>query len=122
MPTYPLREAMNKTAAPLPRGASEPEFAGIEMAPSRIVAPPRVTASPVNLECKLVEVKRLNDRHGVALDCWLVFGEVVGIHLDQAYVRDGVLDMAAMQPIARCGYMDYVTADQPFTMERPPSA
>ena len=120
MPTYPLREAMNKTAAPLPRGASEPDYAGIEMAPCQLVAPPRVKASPACLECKLIEVKRLKDRHGAELDYWLVLGEVVGVHLDQAYVKDGVLDMAAMQPIARCGYMDYVTADQPFAMDRPP--
>ena len=121
MPTYALRDAMNKTAAPLPRGVSEPEFADIEMAPCRLVAPPRVKASPANLECKLVEVKRLADRHGTALDAWLVLGEVVGVHLDQEYIRDGMVDMAAMQPIARCGYAEYVTADRPFSMERPPS-
>ncbi len=120
MPTYPLRDAMNKTAAPLPRGESEPDYAGIKMVPCRLVAPPRVKASPACLECKLIEVKRLNDRHGAVLDTWLVLGEVVGVHLDQAYVKDGVLDMAAMRPIARCGYMDYVTADQPFSMDRPP--
>ena len=122
MPTYALRDAMNKTAAPLPRGSSEPAFAGIEMAPCRLVAPPRVAASPAILECKLVEVKRLTDRHGAVLDTWLVLGEVVGVHLDPLYVKDGVLDMAAMRPIARCGYADYITADQPFAMERPPSA
>lgn len=120
MPTLALKDAMNATAAELPRGESEPEFAGLEMAPCRLVAPPRVANSPAALECKLVEVKRLADRHGTALDFWLTIGEVVGVHLDETYVRDGVLDMAAMAPLARCGYKDYVAADRPFAMDRPP--
>jgi len=120
MPTWDLRDGMNQTAAPLDQGESEAEFANLEMAPSRLVAPPRVKASPAALECKLIEVKRLADRHGTALDYWLVIGEVVGVHLDSAYVKDGMVDMAAMAPIARCGYMDYVVADRVFQMERPP--
>jgi flavin reductase (DIM6/NTAB) family NADH-FMN oxidoreductase RutF len=39
--TWDLREQMNETSAPMPRGASEFERAGLEMAPSRLVAPPR---------------------------------------------------------------------------------
>jgi flavin reductase (DIM6/NTAB) family NADH-FMN oxidoreductase RutF len=120
MPTYGLREAMNQTAAMLPHGESEPDFAGLEMSPSRLVAPPYVKASPAILECKRIEVKRLSDRHGHALDYWLVIGEVVGVHLDPRFITDGVLDMAAMQPIARCGYMDYVIGDHVFRMDRPP--
>lgn len=119
MPTYALRDPMNKTSAALDRGQSEPDFAGIVMAPSRLVAPPRVKDSPAVLECKLIEVKRLADRRGKTLDYWLVIGEVVGVHLDQTFVKDGRVDMAAMRPIARCGYMDYVVADRVFQMERP---
>ena len=119
MPTYDLRDGMNKTSAPLERGESEPDYAGLAMAPSRFVAPPYVADSPAALECKLIEVKRLADRHGTALDYWLVLGEVVGVHLDERYIKDGMLDMAAMQPIARCGYKDYVVADRVFQMDRP---
>ena len=120
MPTYDLREAMNQTAAPLPRGASEFLFAGLDMAPSRLVKPPRVKASPAALECALIEVKRLSDRHGTPTDNWLVLGEVVGVHIDPAFIKDGMVDTAAMQPIARCGYLDYVRADAVFQMVRPP--
>ncbi len=119
MPTFALRDGMNETSAPLERGRSEPDYAGLEMAPSRIVAPPRVKASPAALECKLIEVKRLKDRHGAELAYWLVLGEVVGVHLDEGFIKEGRVDMAAMQPIARCGYMDYVVADKVFQIERP---
>jgi flavin reductase (DIM6/NTAB) family NADH-FMN oxidoreductase RutF len=50
--TWDLRDAMNVTSAPLPRGQSELEFAGLTSAPCRIVKPPCVAESPVALECK----------------------------------------------------------------------
>ena len=112
---------MNKTAAPLEQGRCEAEFADLELAPSRLVAAPRVKASPAALECKLIEVKRLTDRHGTVLDYWLVFGEVVGVHLDPACIRNGEVDITVLSPIARCGYMDYIVADRVFQMERPPN-
>jgi flavin reductase (DIM6/NTAB) family NADH-FMN oxidoreductase RutF len=120
MPTYNLRDAMNKSAAPLPAGQSEFTFTGLEMAPSVTVKPPRVKASPAALECVVIEVKRLHDRHGNPVNNWLVFGQVTGVHIDEAYIKDGIVDMAAMQPIARCGYAEYVVADRVFTMKRPP--
>ena len=119
MPTYDLREAMNETSAPLARGESEPDYAGIAMAPCRLVAPPRVEASPAVLECKLIEVKRLADRRGTALDYWLVLGEVVGVHIDERFIIDGKVDMAAMRPITRAGYQYYVVAEKVFQMDRP---
>lgn len=120
MPTWDLREAMNQTAAALPRGQSEADFAHLEMAPSHLVKPPRVKASPAALECEVIEVKTLVDRHGTPTGNWLVFGEVVGVHIDEAFIKEGMVDMAAMRPIARCGYMDYVVADNVFQMKRPP--
>ena len=79
-------------------------------------------SSPAALECKLIEVKQLADRHGTNLNYWLVIGEVVGVHIDTAFIRDGMVDMAAMAPIARCGYMDYVVANKVFQMGRPTKA
>ena len=119
MPTFALRDAMNKTAAPLARGDSEADHAGLAMVPSRLVAVPRVAASPAALECRLVEVKRLADCAGTALDYWLVLGEVVGVHIDPTYIRDGIVDTAAMAPLARCGYADYLVADTLFPLDRP---
>ena len=60
--TWDLREQMNATSAPLPRGVNEMERAGLEPAPSRLVKPPRVTASPCALECKLIKIVAMDDR------------------------------------------------------------
>jgi flavin reductase (DIM6/NTAB) family NADH-FMN oxidoreductase RutF len=120
MPTWELREAMNATSASLARGASEFDHAGLEMAPSRIVAPPRVAASPCALECKVTETVDLTDVDGNRTDRHLVVGQVVGVHIDERYIKDGILDVAAMRPIARCGYTaDYTVLERLFQMERP---
>jgi flavin reductase (DIM6/NTAB) family NADH-FMN oxidoreductase RutF len=120
MPTWELREAMNATSASLPRGTNEFAHAGLEMAPSRIVAPPRVAATPCALECKVTDTVTLNDLDGHATDRHLVIGQVVGVHLDERYIADGILDVAAMRPVARCGYTsDYTVLDRLFQMDRP---
>jgi flavin reductase (DIM6/NTAB) family NADH-FMN oxidoreductase RutF len=119
MATYALRDQMNATSAPLPRGDSEFAFAGLATAPSYRVAPPRVAPSPAALECKVSDVFRLKDMTGAATENYLVFGQVVGVHLDEAFIKNGFVDTAAMQPIARCGYMDYAVVDKTFTLPRP---
>ena len=111
--TYDLREAMNQTSAALPRGQNEFEFAGLEMAPSRLVAPPRVAASPVAFECRVIE--RVQLARNI-----VTFGEVVGVHVDERHIVDGRFDTAGVRPIARCGYRgDYATVTELFEMIRP---
>jgi len=119
LPTYELREAMNATSASLPRGTSEFGHAGLATAPSRLVAPPRVAASPAALECKVIEIRTVTDLAGRPTSNYLVFGQVVGVHIDERFVKNGLVDSAAMEPIARCGYMDYAVADHMFTLSRP---
>jgi flavin reductase (DIM6/NTAB) family NADH-FMN oxidoreductase RutF len=115
-----LAQQMNMTSAPLPRGQSEYAHAGLEMAPSKFVRPPRVAASPAALECRLLSVQQLSDLDGKALPRWMVLGQVVGIYMDDACIRDGRFDTAAANPIARCGYADYAEVDKLFSIIRPP--
>jgi flavin reductase (DIM6/NTAB) family NADH-FMN oxidoreductase RutF len=115
MATWDLREPMNLTSADLPRGANEFEHAGLEMAPSRLVTPPRVAASPVALECRVTQVVELVGGTNI-----VTFGQVVGVHLDEAIVIDGRVDLTRAKPIARCGYRgDYTVVDSLFEMLRP---
>src|ERR1700740_1992765 len=53
--TYELREKMNLTSAPLPRGQNEMAFAGLTPAPSVLVKPPRVSEAPAALACTLLQ-------------------------------------------------------------------
>lgn len=118
--TRALAEQMNLTSAPLPRGESEYAHAGLAMAPSRFVKPPRVAASPAALECKLLSVQQLRDLDGQQVPRWMVLGQVVGVFIDEAYIRDGRFDTAGANPIARCGYADYAEVTELFSIARPP--
>ncbi len=120
--TRDLAEAMNATSATVPPGVDEFALAGIAAAPSRLVAPPRVAASPAAFECRLTQLIRLRTKEDAALDQWLVIGEAVGIHLDPAFIDDGVWQTARAGPIVRGGGpADYFTigAEQLFRMRRP---
>lgn len=116
--TWDLREQMNQTSAPVGRGVDEMELAGLQAVTSRLVKPPRVAASPAHLECKLLQIVRLPDGARGAPN-FTVFGRVVAIHVDDRFIRNGLVDTAAMRPIARLGYHDYAVVDAVFALSRP---
>lgn len=120
LPTYGLRREVSVTSERAPRGVSEFELAGVEMAPSVLVRPPRVRASPAALECKVVDHIAIRDSAGGETGAVLTLGQVVGVHIDPVYVRNGQVDTAAMEPISRCGYRsDYAVTRQLFELTRP---
>jgi flavin reductase (DIM6/NTAB) family NADH-FMN oxidoreductase RutF len=117
--SFALREAVSKSGMEYPRGVNEMVETGLEPAPSRLVRAPRVAASPCALECKLLQIVDLHDLEGRGAERYVVFGQVIGVYIDDRFVKDGRLDTAAMQPIARCGYSDYTVVDKVFAMSRP---
>ena len=116
--TRALAEAMNATSAVVPEEVDEFTLAGLEPAPCRVVAPPRVAASPAALECRLLQVIDLVDLDGVSTGNRLAIGQVVGVHIDRAYLRDGLFDTAAAGAIARAGYRDEYFEATPETLFR----
>lgn len=120
--TWALRDAMNLSSAAVAPQVDEFALAGLQRAPSRFVKAPRVAASPAALECRLWKLQELPPPPGEAHAAYtVVFGEVVGIYIDDAFVRDGFVQTGAMQPIARMGYMEYATVspDTVFRLQRP---
>jgi flavin reductase (DIM6/NTAB) family NADH-FMN oxidoreductase RutF len=120
--TRDLADQMNASAASVPAGIDEFTLAGIEAAPSRLIAPPRVAASPAAFECRLTQLIELESKEGRKLDHWLVIGEAVGIHIDTAMLEDGVYQTARAHPITRGGGpADYfaITEDALFRLGRP---
>lgn len=118
--TYELREEMNETSAPLPRGRSEFERAGLEMADSVHVSPPRVASARCAMECKVVHHLELHDVEGRPADQHLVIGQVVGVHLDEDAIVDGAVDPRRLRPVARLGGpADYAVVEDLFQMTRP---
>lgn len=117
--TRELADRMNLTSAPLPRGENEFLHAGLTMAKSALVRPPRVAEAPAALECRVVQVVAPPQLSGEPSGCHMVIGQVVGIHIDERFLRDGRLDTAAMRPIARMGYDEYAMVEAAFALTRP---
>ena len=120
--THGLRDLMNATSAPFPRGDNEFARAGLTMAECRLVAAPRVAESPASLECRVVEIVEIRSLSGVLSGAVLTLGEVVGFHIDERYLLDGRFDTASARSLARCGYQDYATVEEVFAMARPKGA
>ena len=116
--TYELREAVNLSSKSYPFDVNEMEETGLTAVPSENVRPPRVNECPATLECEVYRtVDLLCGRDG--RQSHLVIGEVVGIHINDDVIKDGVVDQTALQQLARLGYFNYCWVDQVFQMRRP---
>jgi len=107
--TFDLRSAVVATSASFERGINEMIEAGLDPAPSRLVRPPRVAASPAALECKRKMILELGKAREIIL------GEVVGLFVrEDAVDRETLhIDQHKMDAIGRLGGHSYArTRDQ----------
>ncbi len=115
-----LAEKMNMTTAMVAYGVDEMRLAGLTPAPCRFVKAPRVKESPVALECKYWQTIELPVEKGHELQRGsVVFGQVVGVHIDDAIIKNGRIDTLAFKPVARLGYSEYTTTENVWRMRRP---
>jgi flavin reductase (DIM6/NTAB) family NADH-FMN oxidoreductase RutF len=115
-----LVEKMNRTSAPVSPDTDEFELAGLEKGRGRNVSVPHVAESPAALECKVLQVVQLKNLDGGLMHNWLVLGQVVGVHIRREFLKDGLFDTQAAQPVMRAGYRgDYAAIGEPFELIRP---
>ena len=120
MVSYDIRDGMNATSEMAPREVDEFSLGGLTPVPSELVKPPRVKESFAHLECvylQTIELPSNNPEHPNTM----VLGEVIGIHIDDRIIKDGMVDMETYRPLARLGYMDYCSVDSSFSLNRPGS-
>ncbi len=119
--TWETRDQMNASSQSLPPDADEIDLSNLTAIPANLVGAPRIKEAPVHLECRYL--KSVDIPGWTEADAYrVVFGEVIGIHIDDAFITDeGLVDVAKMLVIGRLGYNDYtmVNSDSHFTMERP---
>jgi flavin reductase (DIM6/NTAB) family NADH-FMN oxidoreductase RutF len=117
--TVSLQLQMNASSDVLPAGENEYLAAQLEMAPCELITPPRVADSPASMECKTLSCTELKDLDGNSVDTFMVIGQVVAVHINDKYLRNGRFDTAGAQPLARCGYRDYAGVSEVFELMRP---
>lgn len=110
----PLAEAMSATSADLPPEGDEFEHAGLRKLPSKLVKPPRIEGAPVAMECR---VQHHLVPEGSTTDVFLL--RIVYVHLDDAYVVDGLVDAAKLQAVGRLGGASYCDTAAVFEIARP---
>ncbi|WP_237153761.1 flavin reductase family protein [Oryzibacter oryziterrae] len=117
--TADLSAAMNETSAPVSPEVDEFGLAGLTAVAGTAVACPRVGEAKAALECVYLQTVPIVGRDGGVPDNFLVLGEVVAIHIDEAILTDGYVDLAKAPVLTRLGYKDYAVVRDSFTMLRP---
>lgn len=111
---YDMAQVMNQTSGPWPKEVDEFADAGIEKAECQLIDCPRVANAPANLECRLTRIVKIEGEANT-----VVFGEVIGIHMRDDCLVDGIFDARVYQPVGRMGYRDFTRATEFFTLKRP---
>ncbi len=120
--TEPLANAMNASSAAVGPETDEFALAGLAAQVGTLTGAPMVRASPVRFECRLTQELQLRDMHNAPITTWMVFGEVVGVYIDETLLKDGLYQTAQARPVVRGGGpADYFTIgpEQLFKMRRP---
>lgn len=113
-----LRDQMNLSSAHVAPDVDEFALAGLTPAPCVHVKVPRVKEAMASLECEFMFRVRLPSSSPKAENN-AVFGKVVGIHIDDSILENGMVQMDRYKPLGRLGYMDYTVVDNVFAMDRP---
>ncbi len=120
--TLNLGEQVNMSSATLERGESEFALTQLSTLPSTLITPPRIAQTPVSMECIVTQSQQLKRADGSPLDTWMVMGEVVMVHIDEATLEEGLYDSARQKPLLRAGGpADYywIEQQQKIKMYRP---
>jgi flavin reductase (DIM6/NTAB) family NADH-FMN oxidoreductase RutF len=113
-----LKQAMNTTTAPVAHEVDEFELAGLKIEDSVLVKPPRVMQAPIHMECEFFQEIKLPCTLENSINTTII-GKVLGIHIKDEVLTDGIIDLSKIKPLARLGYNQYTAVDNLFTMTRP---
>lgn len=117
---YDMVQQVSLSSCEYPKGTDEFLKAGFTKAASQLVKPPRVKESPVQLECKVLEVKTLGTEGGAGN---LIIAEILLMHINEAVLNQDktMIDQTKLHHIARLGGDWYCKVDinNLFKVEKP---
>jgi flavin reductase (DIM6/NTAB) family NADH-FMN oxidoreductase RutF len=111
-----LAHAANLTAADVAPDVDEFELAGLATLPSEVVRPPRVAASPAQMECKVLQVIYTRHEPGGGV---IVLGEVVRFHVRRDLVEDFRVDPTGLDALGRMAGHTWVRTQDRIELLRP---
>jgi flavin reductase (DIM6/NTAB) family NADH-FMN oxidoreductase RutF len=116
---YDMVQQTSLASSPFPKGVNEFIKANFTPVPSELVKPARVKESPVQLECRVMEIKELGKMGGAGN---LVICEIIRIHINESVLNDqNQIDTKKIDLVARMGDNWYCRAhgDSLFEVEKP---
>ena len=117
--TKKLRNKVNQSSINAPQLIDEFKLCNLKKRKSKIVRVPSVAESPVNLECRLLKKINLKTKYHNKNQNKMIIGEVVGIYINDKFIKDGKINSIAMRAISRIGYSEYSEVYSKFLMTRP---
>lgn len=109
-------EQMNMTSAEFPPEVDEFQISGLTPVASDLVKAPRVKESHVSMECKLFRLFEISDRPSGGS---IVTGEIVRLHVDDAYIDNYRIDPEKLKAVGRMAGATYVRTADRFDLARP---
>jgi flavin reductase (DIM6/NTAB) family NADH-FMN oxidoreductase RutF len=111
-----LAEAMNQACAEYPSDVDEFKQVGLTPVKADLVKAPMVAESPVNMECKLVEIRQYG---GLPSGAHVVIGEVIFVHVKEELWSNDHIEISKLRVIGRLGEDLYCRVTDLFEMKRP---
>jgi hypothetical protein len=112
-------QQVSLSSCEFPKGVDEFVKAGFTKQASVMIRPPRVEESPVQFECKVLEIKPLGINGGAGN---LVIAEVILMHINEVILNEkGMMDQTKLDLVARLGGNWYTRANAAniFEVEKP---
>ncbi len=106
--------SMNITSVDYEYGIDELRQANLLTGESEKISTPYIKESPVNMKCRLEKIVKIGEPTS-----YLIIGEVVLFHVDDAVYSDGVVDPHKLQSVGRMGNPHYSNVNDIFRMDRP---
>ncbi len=110
------RNQMNISSRDFKPDEDEFLLSNLKKKKSKLVKAPSVWESPVNLECKLVKIIKLQSNSDKTST--MVVGEVIGVYIKNKFIKNNRVDSVSMKYIARMGYSEYTTISSKFNLKR----
>lgn len=109
---HDIVQQMSLASTAYPEGVNEFKKAGFTMLSSEKVKPFRVEESPIQLECKVINIVELGTEGGAGN---LIICEVVKLHIKDEFLdHDGAIDQSKLDLVARAGGSLYSRANKGF--------
>jgi len=111
-----LIEPMNRSSADYPSEVSEFDEVGLTPVKSDLVKAPRVLESPINMECRVIQITEYG---AFPSSTDVVIGEVLRVHVrDELWVQ-GAIQPSKLKSVARLGQEFFCRTTDIFEMKRP---